>query len=58
MNICCSNNLENLNSSLGLVHLRRLELNHNNLTEIPEDFLTACTKLDVFEAAFNKIGNV
>lgn len=50
-----SNNLENLNSSLGLVHLRRLELNHNNLTEIPEDFLSACTKLDVFEAAFNKI---
>lgn len=58
MNICCSNNLENLNFSLGLVYLRRLELNYNNLIEILEDFLIVCIKLDVFEVVFNKIGNI
>ncbi|XP_055999651.1 leucine-rich repeat serine/threonine-protein kinase 2-like isoform X2 [Ostrea edulis] len=52
-----SNNLDGLSDEtpLGLVNLKKLELNQNNLVEIPEYFLSECSKLDIFEAAFNKI---
>jgi hypothetical protein len=54
----CSNNLDSLSNEapLGLVNLKKLELNQNNLVEIPEYYLCECSKLDIMEAAFNKIG--
>ena len=56
--LCFSNKLDKLTGSLGLVSLRRLEVNHNQLKCIPDGFLSACPKLEVLEAAFNEIGTV
>jgi Leucine-rich repeat (LRR) protein len=56
--ICChSNEIAALpKSPLELEDLRVLDLSHNYISVLPENFLTCCSKLEILCAANNQLG--